>query len=133
MFLFRVVFTFHVCSFLQVDDPYFNEPGFESSMHSESGKAQSRAYSANIMCASSALCICCHGRRKAHVLYVGKIDTMLSETSSSLGKQRQCRNFLLVAPSESTMLYAIEEQLRAPPAEFKDVIQDHFRFYVPSL
>lgn len=64
-------------SLILVDDPYFNEPGFESSMHTDSGRQQSRAYSANIM--------------------------------------------------EQTMHYAIEEQLRAPVEEFRDVIRDHFR------
>lgn len=42
-------------SLILVDDPYFNEPGFESSMHTDSGRQQSRAYSANIMCASVAV------------------------------------------------------------------------------
>jgi hypothetical protein len=37
-------------SLILVDNPYFNEPGFEQGMHTERGKASSRAYSANIMC-----------------------------------------------------------------------------------
>ena len=31
-----------------VPDPYFNEPGFESSMHSAAGKKQSMAYNKSI-------------------------------------------------------------------------------------
>lgn len=37
-------------SLILVDNPYFNEPGFEQGMHTDRGKAASRAYSANIMC-----------------------------------------------------------------------------------
>lgn len=35
-------------SLILVDQPFFNEPGFESTMHSETGRKQSRDYSANI-------------------------------------------------------------------------------------
>mmetsp|Transcript_5789 Transcript_5789/g.8931 ORF Transcript_5789/g.8931 Transcript_5789/m.8931 type:complete len:166 (+) Transcript_5789:354-851(+) len=35
-------------SLIFVAEPYFNEPGYESSMHSESGKTASRNYSQNI-------------------------------------------------------------------------------------
>lgn len=40
-------------SLILVDNPYFNEPGFESGMHTDRGKTASRAYSANIMCVDS--------------------------------------------------------------------------------
>ena len=42
-------------SLILVDDPYFNEPGFEREMHTDRGKSASRAYSANIMCAGPLL------------------------------------------------------------------------------
>ena len=35
-------------SLIFVDDPYFNEPGYEESMHTERGRAASKAYNLNI-------------------------------------------------------------------------------------
>ena len=41
-------------SLILVADPYFNEPGFEDNMHTPAGRAASRSYSADIMCAVAA-------------------------------------------------------------------------------
>lgn len=38
-------------SLIFVDEPYFNEPGFEATMHTERGRGQSKAYNLNIRCA----------------------------------------------------------------------------------
>ena len=38
-------------SLILVDQPYFNEPGYEASMHTDAGRASSRAYNLNIQCA----------------------------------------------------------------------------------
>ncbi len=35
-------------SLIMVPQPYFNEPGYESTMHSENGRKQDREYTANI-------------------------------------------------------------------------------------
>jgi hypothetical protein len=35
-------------SLILVDQPYFNEPGYEGSMHTDAGRASSRAYNLNI-------------------------------------------------------------------------------------
>ena len=40
-------------SLILVDQPYFNEPGYEASMHTDAGRASSRSYNLNIQCASS--------------------------------------------------------------------------------
>ena len=35
-------------SLILVDDPYFNEPGFEASMHTDRGRSESKHYNLNI-------------------------------------------------------------------------------------
>ena len=35
-------------SLIMVPQPYFNEPGFESSMHTDRGRKEDREYSANV-------------------------------------------------------------------------------------
>lgn len=37
-------------SLILVDQPYFNEPGYEANMHTDAGRASSRAYNLNIQC-----------------------------------------------------------------------------------
>ena len=39
-------------SLILVDQPYFNEPGYEGSMHTDAGRAASRSYNLNIQCAT---------------------------------------------------------------------------------
>lgn len=42
-------------SMILISDPYFNEPGFESSMTTTAGKEQSRAYNENLRCVGALL------------------------------------------------------------------------------
>lgn len=37
-------------SLIFVDEPYFNEPGYEGTMHTPSGDSASREYNRNIRC-----------------------------------------------------------------------------------
>ena len=40
-------------SLILVDEPFFNEPGYESSMHTPEGRKNNTLYNLNIRCAPS--------------------------------------------------------------------------------
>ena len=66
-------------SLIFVDEPYFNEPGFEGTMHTPAGDQASRAYNRNIRSGpwlrSKACAVCCtalflHSRAAAELLWL---------------------------------------------------------------
>lgn len=51
-------------SLIFVDEPYFNEPGYEGTMHTPAGDTASRGYNRNIRCLPAALFIPCPSKSK---------------------------------------------------------------------
>lgn len=104
-------------SLIFVDEPYFNEPGFEATMHTDRGRQASKAYNLNIRRATPASCT--HALRVLP-LHSGALLALLSALVE------QCESRYGPGRREQTMHWAIWQQLKSPPAGFEDVVRAHF-------